>query len=219
MKNLRTVDPSGWRPTTLGAVVRRRGETADPRSAPKAEFLRMDHIESHTTRLLGSVPSASMKSVANVFEAGDVLYGRLRPYLNKVYLAEFSGYCSTEFIVMPENRHISGKFLKYRLNSDEFVRFANGINTGDRPRVKFDQIASFRFLLPPMTEQIRVVGVLDDLFSELDAGIAALVRSVGAQLPVEGRRNAGFSAQLMKIRALRQSILQRVLSGGLDLHD
>lgn len=135
----------------------------------------MDHIESHTTRQLGSVPSASMKSVANVFEAGDVLYGRLRPYLNKVYLAEFSGYCSTEFIVMPENRHVSGKFLKYRLNSDEFVRFANGINTGDRPRVKFDQIASFRFLLPPMTEQIRVVGMIDELFSDLDTGIANLI--------------------------------------------
>ena len=118
-----------------------------------------------------------MKSAANVFRQGDVLYGRLRPYLNKVYQPDFEGLCSSEFIVMPETSATHGSFLKYRLNSDDFVKYSSGLNTGDRPRVDFRQIGGFEFDLPPRKEQFRIVEVLDELFSDLDAGVAALERA------------------------------------------
>ena len=188
--------PATWTHVRLGEIVRRRGRTTDPRSVPTTRFLRMDHVEPHTTRLLGSVQSASMKSVANVFEAGDVLYGRLRPYLNKVYLAEFSGLCSSEFIVIPENSRISGRFLKYRLNSSDFVRYANAIDTGDRPRVNFRQVSDFRFLLPPVEEQIRIADIIDDILSDMDVVVGGI-------------------AQIARIHPLRQAILEHAFSGGL----
>ena len=53
-----------------------------------------------------------MKSAANVFRGRDVLYGRLRPYLNKVYQPDFDGMCSSEFIVMSETSAVCGNFLK-----------------------------------------------------------------------------------------------------------
>jgi type I restriction enzyme, S subunit len=143
---------------------------------PKAKFIGMEQIEAHTMRLLGTVPAASMKSGANTFQSGDVLYGRLRAYLNKVYQPDFGGLCSGEFIVMPETCAVLGKFLKYRLNSGDFVRSASRINTGDRPRVDFEQIKVFNLLLPPRPEQERIADALDELFSELDAGVAALER-------------------------------------------
>ncbi len=115
-----------------------------------------------------------MRSTANTFEPGDVLYGRLRPYLNKVYQANFPGLCSSEFIVISETYHLLGAFLKHRLNSSDFVQFANGINTGDRPRVDFEQVSIFNILLPPKAEQSRIANALDELFSDLDAGVAAL---------------------------------------------
>ena len=65
-----------------------------------------------------------MKSAANVFRGRDVLYGRLRPYLNKVYQPDFNGMCSSEFIVMPETSAVCGNFLKYRMNSVDFVKFS-----------------------------------------------------------------------------------------------
>jgi type I restriction enzyme S subunit len=127
-------------------------------------------------RLLGTVPAGTMKSGANSFRPGDVLYGRLRSYLNKVCQPDFSGLCSGEFIVLPETCAAQGKFLKYRLNAGDFVRFASRINTGDRPRVDFDQIKVFGLSLPPRSEQERIADALDELLSDLDAGVAALER-------------------------------------------
>ena len=118
-----------------------------------------------------------MKSAANVFREGDVIYGRLRPYLNKVYQSDFDGLCSSEFIVMPETSATHGRFLKYRLNSSDFVKFSSSLNTGDRPRVDFHQIGEFPFRLPPRKEQSRIADALDELFSDLDAGVAALERA------------------------------------------
>lgn len=145
-----------------------------PVDFPKEPFLGLDDIEAHTTRLLGTKPSGTMKSAAKRFYFGDVLYSRLRPYLNKVWLADRSGLCSSEFIVLPSNDHVEGAFLKYRLNAMDFVSFANSLNAGDRPRVDFEQISSF--CLPPfsLAHQRRIVAKIEELFSELEAGEESL---------------------------------------------
>jgi type I restriction enzyme S subunit len=160
----------------LADVVAPRGGKADPQATPDAEFIGMEQVEAQTMRLLGTVPCGSMKSSANVFFPGDVLYGRLRPYLNKVYQPDIPGLCSGEFIVLPESTAMIARFLKYRLNAPDFVHFASAINTGDRPRVDFDQVKVFKTLLPPRNEQERIADALDELLSDLDAGVAALER-------------------------------------------
>ncbi|MBX7258975.1 MAG: restriction endonuclease subunit S [Candidatus Hydrogenedentes bacterium] len=160
----------------LASIVEPRSGKIDPQCTPDAKFIGMEHVEPHTMRLLGTAPAESMKSGANLFKPQDVLYGRMRSYLNKVYQPDFSGLCSGEFIVMPESCAVLGRYLKYRLNAGDFVRFASRINAGDRPRVDFEQIGSFHILLPPRKEQIRIADALDELFSDLDAAVAALER-------------------------------------------
>ena len=137
----------------------------------------MDHVESHTTRLLGSVAASAMKSPAVCFRQGDVLYGRLRPYLNKVALPNFAGLASGEFIVLPGTVCVSSSFLKHRLSASDFVSFASHLNEGDRPRVSFEQIGQFMILIPPPREQRRMVAKIEELFSELDAGIEILKKA------------------------------------------
>ena len=158
----------------LGMCVTPRTEKATPVDFPDEIFLGLDDIEAHTTRLLGTKPCTSMKSAAKRFYPGDVLYSRLRPYLNKVWLADRTGLCSSEFIVVPSNDHFDGAFLKYRINAMDFVSFANSLNAGDRPRVDFEQISSF--CLPPfsLARQRRIVVKIEELFSELDAGEQSL---------------------------------------------
>jgi type I restriction enzyme S subunit len=173
--------PIGWGFSKLGDVVSPRSGKAHPSNHPKARFIGMEHVEAHTMRLLGEVPASEMKSAANVFKTNDVLYGRLRAYLNKVYQPDFEGLCSGEFIVLPESEAICGRFLKYRLNAGDFVSFATHINTGDRPRVDFEQIKVFPLLLPPKPEQLRIADALDELLSDLDAGMRAL-KSAQAKL-------------------------------------
>ena len=105
---MRTASPSalphGWVETTLAEVVEPRIGKSDPQARPEARYIGMDQVEAHSMRLLGTREAGSMKSAANVFRGRDVLYGRLRPYLNKVYQPDFDGMCSSEFIVMPGNR-------------------------------------------------------------------------------------------------------------------
>src|SRR5215208_280951 len=98
--------PDGWELTTLGEATKPMQKRVNPQDYPDLPYIGMENVEAHTMRLLGTVPAKEMRSSADSFSAGDVLYGRLRPYLNKVYLPEFNGLCSTEFIVFRQVSHL-----------------------------------------------------------------------------------------------------------------
>lgn len=162
--------------TLRGIVQPRRGKSS-PADHPGLPYIGLEHVEAHTTRLLGTVAATEMKSTANRFHPGDVLYSRLRPYLNKVWRADREGLCSSEFIVMPGNDRIDAAYLCYRLNSPDFVSFANSLNAGDRPRVDFEQISTFQTWLPnSLPEQRRIVAEIEKQFTRLETGVAALRR-------------------------------------------
>ncbi len=126
--------------------------------------------------MLGTGYTSDVKSSGSYFAHGDVLYGRLRPYLNKVYRAGFEGLASGEFIVFQEHPYLNNAYLKYFLNQAEFVHYATRLNTGDRPRVDFGQLAGYTFPLPPLPEQHRIVAEIEKQFTRLDASVAALKR-------------------------------------------
>ena len=167
--------PLGWVRVRLHDVVRPIRPKVRPADFPSLRFIGMEHIEAHTSRLLATVEASRMKSSAVYFQPGDVLYGRLRPYLNKVHRAEFAGLCSAEFIVLTPYEGIDATFIKYLLNSWGFVSFASGLNAGiDRPRVDFEGIADYEFAIPAFPEQQRIVEKLDSLLSKLEAATGGL---------------------------------------------
>lgn len=168
--------PDGWTWSTLGQGTNPMQKRVDPQDFPDLPYIGMENVEAHTMRLLTTVPARLMKSTADTFSPGDVLYGRLRPYLNKVFCPDFEGLCSTEFIVFRKVPHLNSKFLQYFLNSWEFATFSNGLNAGDRPRVKFDQLKYYPFPIPPLSVQECIVAKIEALFTQLDAGTAALKR-------------------------------------------
>jgi type I restriction enzyme S subunit len=165
-----------WTRRVLGKVMCQPRPKVRPQDFPHLQYIGMEHVEAHTTRLISSVPATEMKSATGHFWPGDVLYGRLRPYLNKVWCADREGLCSSEFIVLPKNESVDSRFLLYRLNSVDFVSFASHLNTGDRPRVDFDQISEFEVWLPPLPEQQRIVAEIEKQLTRLDAGAGALKR-------------------------------------------
>ena len=189
--------PNGWVKGALADFVQPRGEKMLPSDMPEATFLGMDHVEAHSTRIIGGVPASKMKSSAARFYNGDVLYGRLRPYLNKVTTPAFDGLASAEFIVFPDTELVLSQFLKWRLNASDFVSFASHLNEGDRPRVDFDQIGTFPVRLPPPHEQIRIVAKIEELFSELDKGVESLTTA------------------RQQLKAYRQSVLKHAFEGKL----
>ncbi|KAA5801063.1 hypothetical protein F1654_13480 [Alkalicaulis satelles] len=166
--------PRGWAIARLGDVIpkARPKIQADPKSS--LPFIGMDHIEPESFHLIGQDSFAKMKSAGSYFRPGDVLYGRLRPYLNKIHRAKFEGVASAEFIVLPSSEFYDGDFVKYLLHQRKFVDFAMSRSSGDRPRVKFDGISDFEFPLPPLNEQCRIVEKIETLFARLDKGEEAL---------------------------------------------
>ncbi|MFY0530156.1 restriction endonuclease subunit S [Archangium gephyra] len=173
--------PSNWSVVPLGRIVAPTRPRILPSELPELPYVGMEHVEAHSMRLLGTVPAGTMKSSGVRFHRGDILYGRLRPYLNKVWLANVDGLCSAEFIVLPPSAALESRYLSYLLNSADFVSFASHLNEGDRPRVDFDQLAQFPVPVPPRLEQARIAEEIEKQFTRLDAGVAALKR-VQAQL-------------------------------------
>lgn len=166
--------PLGWTKTTLGELARPTRPRHEPKEYPELPFIGMEHVEAQTMRLLGTVPAKTMASSAVHFYPDDVLYGRLRPYLNKVCRPDFEGLCSGEFIVFPASENMDSKFLQYLLNSADFVSFTSSLNTGDRPRVDYGQMAPYGVKLPPLNEQRRIVQEIEKHFSRLDAAVSGL---------------------------------------------
>lgn len=166
----------GWVQTTLENVTAPTRISAQPTEHPTLPFIGMENVEAETMKLLGTTPSINLKSNAIRFWPNDVLYGRLRPYLNKVLRPDFEGLCSAEFLVFREHPHLNSYYLQYFLNSWKFKEFASHLNEGDRPRVDWDQLKKFQFPLPPLKEQQRIVSVIEQQFTRIDAGMADLRR-------------------------------------------
>lgn len=93
---------------------------------PKKENLELpcielEHIESGTGRLLGYTKSSLQGSIKNKFNPGDILYGKLRPYLKKYYFPNFEGVCSSEIWVLKnEKKKVNNKYLYYLVQTNRF---------------------------------------------------------------------------------------------------
>ena len=146
-----------------------------------ARYLGLENVESCTGRVLESVATSrnaedavGADSVVNCFDRGDVLFGKLRPYLAKAHLAQHSGVCTTELLVMKPQPEINGKFLLYTLLNDGFISLVNSSTFGSKmPRADWDFIGGVNVPVPPSAEQRAIADFLDRETGRLDALMAA----------------------------------------------
>jgi restriction endonuclease S subunit len=132
-------------------------------------YLGLEHIESKTGRLLLETPVESVESTVSCFEEGDVLFGKLRPYLAKVLLADFKGVSTTELLALKPSQHTKGKFLFYQLIAEGFIDQVNSLTYGTKmPRVSPEQITNFFIPLPPLSEQKQIAQFLDRETAKID---------------------------------------------------
>lgn len=166
--------PEGWVWVGLRHLVILRGEKASPDRNSPFPFIGMDDVPSNSLRIETRGAFKAMKTAGNKFYPGDLLYGRLRPYLNKAVVADFEGVASGEFIVMQAREGIDVRYLQLWMHARKFVNDATRDTSGDRPRIDFDKIADLDIALPPTAEQRRIVARIDELFSEIADGETAL---------------------------------------------
>ena len=165
--------PEGWRWVRLSEVAWRDSVTLQPSNQPDTVFhyLGMEHVapgqweEPTPIQILG----AEIKSQVIVYRPGLVLYGKLRPYLNKVVVPSTEGVASTEFVPIAVNENIlEPHYLGAYLRSPSFVAYATRNTTGSRqPRVRLEALWDALIPLPPLEEQRRIVAKVEELMSRI----------------------------------------------------
>ena len=132
-------------------------------------YVGLEDIESNTGSHLGSREPRKVKSSSFAFTSKHLLYGRLRPYLNKVLLPDFDGHCSTEIFPIKVTEDISREYLYYWFRLPSTVEAIDGTSTGARmPRADMDEVLEFTIPLPPKEKQGEIVQKLDTAFAEIE---------------------------------------------------
>ncbi|MGP5104663.1 restriction endonuclease subunit S [Psychrobacter celer] len=135
-------------------------------------YLGMESIESKTGQL--SNESSEAEGLAAYFKKGQILFGKLRPYLAKVYLTNSEGLCSTEFMVMSVRPEISNTFLKYQLLSNRFIAQVNSSTYGTKmPRANAEYIKRQSVTLPPLQEQQLIVRYIDTITNQTNQTLSS----------------------------------------------
>lgn len=138
-------------------------------------YIGLEHIEKGSGKLLDYVAEEDITTVKNSFEKGDILYGKLRPYLNKVHLAQKDGVCSTDILVLKPSKYIDSVFYLNFMLSRSFVNDMSANTSGvNLPRVSTKYVQNYKAPLPPLPEQRAIVAKIEQLFSDLDNGIVNL---------------------------------------------
>lgn len=156
---------SKWEKVCIGEIA--------PSRASKKEFndndlvwdITLDQIESNTGKIINKKISkvANAPQSSNFIDEDNVLYSKLRPYLNKVIIPDQSGFATTELVPLyPDQNRLNKKYLLHFLRSDIFLTWATNTVAGAKmPRLTMSEFWEYKIPLPPLPEQKRIVNLLD----------------------------------------------------------
>ena len=136
-----------------------------------AWILDLEDIEKDTGRVIKKVKKSerSAMSTKHSFKKGQVLYSKLRPYLNKVVLADEDGYCTSEILPLDFNSLVLPAYARYYLMTPAFLAYANRCSYGVKmPRLSTSDGKKAVMTIPPLAEQKRIVAAIETYYSKLD---------------------------------------------------
>jgi type I restriction enzyme, S subunit len=159
--SLRFPEFSGeWEENYLKELVDISNEKANPKTHKTSyRCIELENLSSNDGILLGYGDSRTQESIKNKFFKGQILYGKLRPYLRKYWKAEFDGLCSSEIWVLI-GKKISNNFLYYIVQGSYFNEIAN-ISTGSKmPRADWNHMREALIKTPSEAEQAKIASFL-----------------------------------------------------------
>ena len=139
----------------------------DPRRVPYRDWVLIapDHIESGTGRLISTATAAEQQAISGkyVFQSGDVIYSKIRPYLRKAVLASNSGLCSADMYPLRPKTGIDSRYLLAVILGDQYSRFAESVSMRSGfPKINRNEMAEFSIGWPSSDEQSWVAHILSD---------------------------------------------------------
>lgn len=190
------VIPEEWDTRPLLSTVRIANGQVSPKVEPYKSMVLVapDHIESSTGKLLAKKTAAEQGAISGkyFFESGDIVYSKIRPYLRKAILADFSGLCSADMYPLKPATDISARYILAVILSYRFSKYAESVSVrSGMPKINRTEMADFSLAVPPLPEQRAIAEALSDV----DALLATLDQVIA------------------KKRDLKQAAMQELLTG------
>lgn len=168
--------PTEWKTARLKTCVGQITERAENNNG----YIGLENVESWTGKYISKKKNEAFEAEGTSISVhkGNVLFGKLRPYLAKCYIAEADGCCSTEFIVM-EPKGIDSSFLKYLILSPSFIDNINMSTYGSKmPRANWDFIGNMLIPIPSAEDQSGIVSYLNHKIGQIDEVITEAKASI-----------------------------------------
>ena len=184
--------PADWSTLQLGAVASVRKDKGIARQG--VPCIELEHVEPETGRLLGWDSSGTQASIKSAFKQGDVLFGKLRPYLRKYAIAPFDGICTTEILAIhPRDGQSDSQFLFHLMQGNGVFATVEALSYGTKmPRVSWTDLSDIALGIPPLPEQKKIAAILTAVDDKLDV----------------------IARQIDAILTLKQGLMQTLFSGG-----
>lgn len=198
-----------WEESPFSKIVERISTSAQAGKLPGIEF---EDIVSGEGRLNKDIYQKVCCKYGNLFREGDILFGKLRPYLKNILLADFKGVAIGDFWILRSKGNDS-KYLYTLVNSNSFMKIANISSGSKMPRADWNLVSSTKFAIPSSMDEQRTIG---EHFTSLDAQISACASriaslkqikaaSLQAMFPQEGEtvprvRFKGFKGEWKKVK-------------------
>jgi type I restriction enzyme S subunit len=162
--------PAGWKNHRFGDVCDRVKDSYKPIDGGDTPYVGLEHLAQGFPAFVGRGTESEIKSSKTAFKAGDILFGKLRPYLRKGAQADFDGVCSTDILAFRAKSGSEAGFVSFLIHSDEFVDHAKSTTSGvQHPRTSWPSLREFRLSLPPLPEQKKIAHILSTVQRAIEA--------------------------------------------------
>lgn len=179
----------------LSALVSQVDAKITVRKDPTRPYVGLENIPSRGAHLTGWSLASSSISTNSIFQAGDVLFGKLRPNLRKCVIAPFDGYCSTDILVLRANTGVDPSFAGKVLRTEHVGAAAEMTSVGTKmPRTSWKHLSELEVFCPGFPEQSKIAKVLDTFDTAIHE----------------------TEAIIAKLKAVKQGLLHDLLTRGID---
>jgi type I restriction enzyme S subunit len=191
-----TKNNNDWRDKALLDLVTIKSGQVDPRDAAYRDLplIAPDHLAPKTGRLIKKETAATQGAISGKYlvRPGDVIYSKIRPYLQKAYKCDFVALCSADMYPLTPRPGVDSSFILHSVLAHDFTNFAVSVSARSGiPKINREELAEYRMLVPGSAEQRAIGHALDDS----DQVIAALEKIIA------------------KKQAIKQGMLQELLTG------
>ena len=170
--------PEHWEVRRLKFLCNNLNEQTSEKQ-PGETYIALEHVESWTGRISLPDDEITFDSQVKRFQPGDVLFGKLRPYLAKVTRSQTAGVCVGEFLVLRATGDVTADFLEQKLRSKRVIDLINSSTFGAKmPRADWTFIGNLKFAYPSADEQLEILEHIQDKSAEIDQAISRAQREI-----------------------------------------